>query len=845
MATAPPLPPRGPHAVVRSIAVLGLSMLACRATPDGTTDAPSPTAPAEAEHHDDDAPAPLDGLADTDTFTFYVDGNPLATIAHDWQADGRYRAETTLKLGGQTIEQSLHIDVDESGAFTRIEAKSQGQVSTFVRDGSQVTFTGPHGTAALELPPGTVVFGSLQDFSPALVRHVLRRYDVAAGGAQTFPALVPGSPPVEAVLTREADETRRGDGRDVALHRWHLELPGAAFELWTEPDDRVVLAQVIGRPLVFVRQGYEPLMPVEEDPDPLLSKAEHQVVVDDEVVTPMRDGTALRADVYHPAGDGPWPTIVIRTPYKKELEDVRASYYARRGYAVVAQDVRGRFASAGEWTPMVNEKKDGYDTIEWAAAQPWSTGKVGMVGPSYLGWVQWLAAVEQPPHLVTIIPNVAPPDPLYNIPYEHGVMHTMGSLWWLDVVATEAHADLTGKALHAVNTKPYDQLLRTLPVIDLDQTVLGGTSRHWHEWVAHSTLDDYWAGASYLDQLGRVEIPVLNQSGWFDDDTIGSKLAMQRMSALGREHQHLILGPWGHTDVATRQFAGVDYGPEAVAIDLWRENLRWFDHWLKGIDNGIDRQPRVRMFAMGSNRWVSGNAYPLEGTSFEKWYLGNEGHANGPSGDGTLSREPSGAASDVYVYDPADATPDLEFRIPDEWPDIAGEPSDPVAARVRRQARHERLLAERKDILVYESEPFSEDTTFVGPVSAVLHAATTAKDTDWFVRLCELDADGRPNPLVLGTMRASYRKSVERRTPVRPGKIERYTLDLWHTGITVRRGHRLRVEVSSASFPTWARNLGTGGDDGTGTEYVSATQTIHHSKRYPSYVLLPRVENPR
>jgi putative CocE/NonD family hydrolase len=814
-----------------------VALAACRGTPDGTAEPASGVGLSSAPK----AAAPLDGQADEGTFLVYIDGNPLATIEHAWQADGSYRADSTLRFGGESIVQTLAIEVDGSGAWTRVVADSVGHPATIVREGLQVTVTQPEGTESLEIEPGTVLLSSFENFSPALVRHVLRRYDAAAGGTQRFPALVPGALRTEIAVTREVDETHHLGDRSVTLHRWRLELLKHPMTVWTEADGRVVMIDMSS---VLVRKGYERLMPVQEDPDPRVSRAEHEVAIDDEVATPMRDGTALRADVYHPPGAGPWPTIVVRTPYKKEVSELQARYFARRGYAVVVQDVRGRFASPGEWTPMINEKQDGYDTIEWAAAQPWSTGKVGMVGLSYLGWVQWLAAVERPPHLVTIIPNCAPPDPFYNIPYEHGVMHVFGSIWWQGLAATEATADLTGQKVRDLNAKPYEQLLRTLPVVDLDQTVLGSESRLWREWVAHSTNDDYWARASYLEDLSRVDLPVLNQSGWFDDDSIGSKLTMQRMTALGREHQHIILGPWGHVDAASRDFGGLDFGPEAVSIDLQREYLRWFDHWLKGIDNGIDRQPRVRMFAMGSNRWVSGNTYPLEGTTFEKWYLRSNGHANGPRGDGTLGREPSGAPTDVYVYDPGDATPDLEFRNPEDWPDMGGT-ADPATSRARRQARHERLLAEREDILVYVSEPFAEDTTFVGPVSAVLHAATTAKDTDWFVSLVELDAESKPQPLVQGKQRARFHESAKRPKLLRPGKIVRYELDLWHTGITVRKWHRLRVEVASASFPTWGRNLNTGGDDNTQTKHVPATQTIHHSKARPSYVILPRVANPQ
>mgnify|MGYP001376869592 CR=1 FL=1 len=770
----------------------------------------------------------LSGSADHGTFRIYVEGGVAATIEHEWDADGRYRGTSRMPLGDTTFEQRAEIEVDEHGNWTRLVFGRPGAEATIEREGSDV-------------PPGAAVFFGFGDIQPALLRHVLVAYDIDAGGTQTFPLVQPGALQGQVAVTRLPDETQRSAEGEVALHRWRVDLAGAQIELWAEADERVVVLRVVGHPAYCVRAGHEWLLAIlETDADPGVSAPVHDVVVDDEVEVVMRDGVRLRADVYRPSTEGPWPTIVTRTPYQKELLQFDARYFARRGYAYVVQDVRGRYASDGEWTPFAHERDDGYDTIEWAGTRPWSNGKVGMRGLSYMGMVQWLAAVERPPHLTTIVPSCALPDPMLNVPYEHGILTPLGALWWLGLTRTGATSDLTGQKLQQIDGKDWDAILRQLPVVEIDRALFGEADPHYRQWVAHFTQDAFWDTASYLDEVAKIDIPVLQQSGWFDGDSIGTKLVARRMAAAGRPQPHTLLGPWGHVDRETRTFDGIDFGPEAVSIDIRRETLRWFDHWLAGRDNGIDRQPRVRMFAMGSNRWVEGDTYPLESTTLERWYLRSDGHANGLRGDGTLARDPGGAPSDTYVYDPGDPTPDPEFRPPNEW----RPPHANAAARARRQARHEQILAERDDILVFTSEPLTEDTTYVGPIEAVIHAATSARDTDWFVTLVEVDEHGVPNQLVQGRMRARFRKSLRRPTFVRPGRIVRYDLDLWHTGITIPKGHRLRVEVASAASPMWARNLNTGGHNETQTEHRPATQTIHHSTTHPSYVVLPRVPDP-
>lgn len=810
-----------------------LALVAC-ARPNVAPSPPAKEVVVAQPEVDPDAPASLAGAADRGAFTLYVSETALATIDYELRADGSYEGKATIAYAQQSVTQTFDVHVDEAGRWTKLEASAPAGNATIARDGRKLTITHRTGTDTMEIEPGTSLF---ENFSPALISPLLRRYDAKAGGRQPIKVLVPGAPTIAAHLTRKDDVVRAVEGRDATFGQWLLELDALQLDILTDAEGRVVLVDVPVQKATYVRDGFVALRRESVD-DPTISKAEHEVVLDDDLKVKMRDGVHLSVDVYRPKAEGKHPTIVVRTPYKKELNEMQGNYFARRGYAYVVQDVRGRFASEGEWVPFVNERKDGYDTIEWAADQSWSSGQVGMIGASYLGWVQWLAAVEKPPHLVTIIPNVAPPDPLYNIPYEYGAFFMLGAIWWADVVASGATADLSGVAMQKIGDKKYTKLLAGLPVIDLDKAVFGKENPYWRQWIEHPTADAYWAGASYLDELKRVNLPVFIQSGWFDGDGIGSKLAYARLAK--RKHIKLVLGPWGHTDTAARRLGDHDFGPEAVAIDLQREYLRWFDRWLKGVDNGIDREPLVNIFAMGSNKWLSGKSYPLPGSKLEKWYIGSEGKATMADGGGTLRPQtPSGAPSDTYVYDPADPTPHPDYY---EAPERKkGEAVAIEEAKKQREAHHEKVLASRKDILVYQSEPMTEDTTFAGPVSAVLYASTTGKDTDWFVTLVEVDAAGKLFPLVQGRLRARYRTSRSKPTLVRPGKVEKYTLDMWQTGITVKKGHRLRIEIASAAFPVWSRNLNTGGHNEVETEFVTATQTILHSKKYPSHVILPRV----
>ncbi len=779
-------------------------------------------------------PAPLAGFKDEGIFLLYVNEERVATVKFKWQKDGSFENEAVLSMAGQNVTITLNIAPDKDGRWAQILMKSPRGPTTTVREGDVARRTFQEKTEIVNIKAEARLF---DNYSPALMSQAVRLYDKAKGGKQSFPLVIAPGTAVEASLEFKDDVERTVGGEDITLERFVYGVPGVDVTVWVDAQGKLYLADVPAQHAAYVREGYE-ILRQSTEVDPLLSAPKYDVKLEHGVEVPMRDGSKLATDVYLPQAEGKFPVILVRTPYQKEMAGLQARYYARRGYAFAVQDCRGRFGSSGVWEPFINEPKDGHDTIEWLAKQPWSTGKVGMIGGSYVGWVQWWAASQHPPHLVTIIPNVSPPDPFYNIPYEHGVFFILGSIWWADVLESNATADLSGAAMSKTTEKKFAKLLRPLPVIDLDKAVLGKENRYWRKWIEHPVNDAYWDQANFLDRLKGVDIPVFHQSGWFDGDGIGTKLNYLRMQEYGHPNQKLVLGPWGHTDRATRRIGDRDFGAQAI-IDLQRDYLRWFDYWLKGVDNGITREPLVSIFVMGSNKWLRGSVYPLPVTRFEKWYLASGGQAHTSRGDGRLTAEgpAADAPPDRYTYDPGDPTPDPNYYEESEEEEKQVKSSD--EKKKEREAYHNKVTDARRDILVYVTEPFKDPLTFGGPVSATLYASSSARDTDWFMSLMEVDQEGKLFRLCSGKIRARFRRSTRQPDLLKPGQVYEYKLDLWHTGITIPAGHRLRVEVASASFPFFSRNLNTGGHNETETKYVAAEQAIYHNSKYPSHILLP------
>lgn len=538
------------------------------------------------------------------------------------------------------------------------------------------------------------------------------------------------------------------------------------------------------------------------------------VVMEFDVRVPMRDGVTLSADVYRPAGPARVPIVLVRTPYDNgtAAHVAAGKSWAAKGYAYVVQDVRGRGESDGVFYPLVTEADDGYDTIEWLAARPWSDGNVGMLGGSYLGWVQVYAAIRKPPALKAIIPSVTPPDPDRNFPVQFGA-YLPGTLSWLAAIAGKTMQDISQHDLRGAYSHQ--------PLYEADR-LLGRTLPAWRDWFDHPRRDDYWKAQAYQEALRSVSIPMLHISGWYDDVLVGTTENFANLA--GNPNQFLMIGPWGHA-INRRTLGHLDFGPGAV-INLDSVHTRWFDHWLKGKPNGVERDPKVRIFVMEANRWRDEPAWPLANARMVKFYLSSGGRANSRLGDGRLDTIPPGnQPPDRYRADPANAFP---FVTDDAFSQIGG-------------PDNYRTVEERQDVLVYSTEPWPEPVEICGPLSVQVFAASSARDTDWATKVLAVRPDGFAQRLNDGVVRARFRHGFDREVFLTPGAVELYDIDNWSTCIRMGAGWRLRLEVASHAFPKFDRNMQTGGPIGKETTGVIANQTVYHDAGRASYLLVPIV----
>lgn len=538
----------------------------------------------------------------------------------------------------------------------------------------------------------------------------------------------------------------------------------------------------------------------------------------------MRDGVCLSADVYRPNDDVRHPVILIRTPYLKTTDSALSTgrYFASRDYAVVWMDVRGRGDSDGEFVPYFKEGEDGYDSIEWCAVQSWSDGNVGTLGGSYLGRIQWLAAVLQPPHLKAMIASVTPSDPFVEWPTGTSTpMH----LCWLHMVS--------GRTLQNTNAVDWTKVYSHLPMYTMDESA-GRRNPYWREECDHEWLDDYWKRICYQDKFNRVSVPVLHISGWYDDEQVGTPLNFMGMrngaaTQEARTRQKLLMGAWPHNVNSTSKLGEVDFGPDAV-IDLNALQLRWFNRWLKGEENGVETEPPVRIFVMGENRWRDEADWPLPDTQFTRYYLHSAGCANSRFGDGSLSTDtPGDEPQDSYIYDPARPVPFITEPVSNQ----IGGPDDYAA------------IQRRDDVLVYATPPLEEDTEVTGPVSVELYASSSAVDTDFTAMLLDIHPNGFAQRLTDGFVRARFRDGMDRPSLIEPGEVYKYKLDLWNTSQLFGRGHRICLQVSSSAFPKYDRNLNTGELLTKGEHMQQAEQRIFHDAEHPSCVVLPVIPKVR
>ena len=559
------------------------------------------------------------------------------------------------------------------------------------------------------------------------------------------------------------------------------------------------------------------------------------IVVETDVRVRMRDGVHLACDIWRPASGGPHPALVQRQPYDKRVAQTyvydHPAVYARHGYAVVIEDSRGRYASEGDFYPLRLDAEDGYDTIEWCAGQPWCNGRVGSFGFSIPGVNQLLAAALRPPHLAAAAPGFYPGGMYEGFTHVGGAFGLAAVMDWGLILAGDAARrcgdsevlGAIGAAQAVCGRWPAALALKDIPFLEAPDLL-----PFLKDYVDHPAHDAYWEEWELAPRLAQIDVPCLHVSGWYDSFIPQTMAAYEALSAAGRAEHRLLVGPWYHIPW-TQQVGAVDFGSEAKnAVSVYER--AWFDAWLKDDRRGLEALPPVRVFVTGENRWHDADAWPLAGVSGQRWYLHSAGRANSLSGNGTLDRDaPGDEPPDFFVYNPFDPVPSL------------GGHSCCIPATAPMGPMDQRPVEYRNDVLVYSSAPLEAPLFAAGFVTARLSAATSAADTDFTVKLCDVEPDGRAINLFEGVIRGRFRESRAAEAPLEPHRVYPFAIDVGVICHLFRAGHRIRVEVSSSNYPAFDRNPNTGGPIGGehAFDLQPAHQTVFHDADRPSFIELP------
>ena len=567
-----------------------------------------------------------------------------------------------------------------------------------------------------------------------------------------------------------------------------------------------------------------------------------EVVVQHDVVMKTRDGVILRADIYRPAGNQKLPVLLQRTPYNKTGDADFAHKAVLRGYLVVVQDTRGRYASEGEWYPFKHETEDGYDAVEWAAGLPNSNGKVGMWGGSYVGATQMLAAIGHPPHLAGICPWVTASNYHENWTYQGGAFEQWFNESWttglaqntFDRVIEHGTNAVTGSAI--LPLKQYPLFNVTLPSSSAGWTPQ--LAPYFLDWLDHPRYDSYWKQWSIEEQYASIQVPSLTMTAWYDIFQGGSLRNYAGLKAhagnpTARSEQKLVVAIGGHSG-GGRKIGSIDFGPAAAEFDPDNVTLDWYDYLFLGKKNQFATDTPVRIFVMGENKWRDEKSWPPENAKPTRYFLDSAGKANSASGDGTLNtKSPASKSSDRFEYDPLHPVPTVGGPLCCDTGHLAPGPQDQQPAEAR------------PDVLVYSTPALERDTEVTGHITLSLYASTSAADTDFTAKLVDVSPNGFAQNLTEGILRAKYRESTSEATLVTPGKVYEYKIDLWSTSNVFLKGHKIRLEVSSSNFPRFDRNLNTGkdpgADDNTESTAVKATNIIYLDAERPSALELPIV----
>jgi len=553
----------------------------------------------------------------------------------------------------------------------------------------------------------------------------------------------------------------------------------------------------------------------------------------------MRDGIALRADIWRPSSDGRFPVLVYRTPYGRksaEKEYTTFDHAVERGYAVLIQDVRGRYDSGGEFRPYENEGHDGFDTIEWAARQSWSNGNVGSFGLSYPGAVQWLAAVENPPHLKAMVPAMTFSTP-QNFFYAGGAWDLSWIEWIWDNIAPDIRVkrNLPGPKTYPEAIKAWEKqgekMLSEVPLNKL--TELQGIAPYYYDWLSHPPEDPWWDWAELRNKYANVHTSVLNLSAWYDDN-YGPEGATTNFQGLLRARKsesdprtHLLLGPWVHGVDSTQKRKAGDrtFGP-AAAIDYDEVVLRWMDHYLKGIDNGVDRESPVRYFVMGRDEWRESKTWP-PAAKMTPYYLFSGQENDAAHHVGTLSTA-------IPVTSKSSST-------------FLADPQNPVKNTYSSSGAHDyRDLAKQNDVLTFDSSPMTSDMEVTGPIRAEMYMACDCRDVDLWVRLLDVAPDGTAFNLMspgLDVVRASHREAGSGHQLLEPNYVYMIHFENLITSNVFKKDHRVRAQISGSFFPNFSRNPQTGDSERISPNMKKAQITIYADREHPSRIILPVASN--
>jgi putative CocE/NonD family hydrolase len=738
-------------------------------------------------------------------------GSKVGDNTFETTSDGAFKCSSILKIGSvglSTEGQGTIKDGKLLGATLSVSTPA-GKGTMLYKDKSLTVTDSKGKTRKVDFKesPAFLAGNLVPEFWASALQAVSKKLGTGNGGDINMKVLlVDAGAEIPAKFTVLSNRTVKVAGATQNAHRFHVDLGSVDGELDTDEKGNVVAFDVPVQHLRFLADGWDDLFvdPLAKYPE--LSQATYKFRTESGVMMKTRDGVDLACDIVHPDDDQKHPAILIRTPYGRGTETVNAALYASRGYVVVTQDCRGREDSGGNWDPFVNEGRDGYDAVQWVAKQSWCDGNVGMIGGSYDGYVQWAAAVEKPPALKCIVPQVSPPDAMHNLPYDNGIFLLYLNLWWAKIVAGK-HTDFSTLQ----SALPHPLGLATLPLADTDRAVLGHQLEFYQKWLKRTTIQD-WKGWDFTYHMNGVNIPVLHISGTWDGDGIGTMMNWSKMRDLGRKNEWIVFGPWTHAFNTTKKLGDVDYGPDAI-LDLDSLYVRWFDTWLKGKAAGLDKVPHVQLFVTGANKWMSYPDWPSSEMKPQSLFL---------DGD-KLSSSLGRPTSRTYTYDPA-----TDSKVPSMLIDV-----DPSKA----STKVDQSTLSVKSKLMMTSAPFKRATAIAGPVKVRLYFSTSAQDTDLYAALADKSPDGAMHAICnTGKLRGSYLQGMDKIVPLKAGKVYEATVSPWDFAHEFKKGHQLVLLVTSSGFPIFSRNLGIVGPIATSTKMMKQRNTFLMGKGHPSSI---------